>query len=57
MLVETESLLNDGAAAVGFALLLAIAAGEAITPVALIGSLLWTVIGGVERDCWWLAAC
>lgn len=47
MLVETESLLNDGAAAVGFALLLAIAAGEAITPLALIGSLLWTVIGGV----------
>ncbi len=47
MLVETESLLNDGAAAVGFALLRAIAAGEAITPMALIGSLLWTVIDGV----------
>jgi CPA1 family monovalent cation:H+ antiporter len=47
MLVETESLLNDGAAAVGFALLLAIAGGDAISPIALIGSLLWTVIGGV----------
>lgn len=47
VLVETESLLNDGAAAVGFALLTAIAAGGAMTPVALIGSLLWTVAGGV----------
>jgi CPA1 family monovalent cation:H+ antiporter len=37
MLVETESLLNDGAAAVGFALLVAIAAGAAVTPVALVG--------------------
>lgn len=46
-LVETESLLNDGAAAVGFALLLAIAAGGAITPTALLGSLIWTVAGGV----------
>jgi monovalent cation:H+ antiporter, CPA1 family len=47
MLVEAESLLNDGAAAVGFALLVAIAAGDAVTPVALVGSLLWTVAGGV----------
>lgn len=47
MLVETESLLNDGAAAVGFALLVAIAAGGAVTPMALVGSLLWTVAGGV----------
>jgi CPA1 family monovalent cation:H+ antiporter len=47
LLVETESLLNDGAAAVGFALLVAIAAGGAVTPVALLGSLLWTVAGGV----------
>lgn len=46
-LVETESLLNDGSAAVGFALLLAFAAGDTITPMAFIGSLLWTVIGGV----------
>ncbi len=47
MLVEAESLLNDGAAAVGFALLVAIAAGDGVTPVALVGSLLWTVAGGV----------
>jgi CPA1 family monovalent cation:H+ antiporter len=47
LLVETESLLNDGAAAVGFALLLAIAAGEAIAPAALVGLLLWNIIGGV----------
>lgn len=47
MLVEAESLLNDGAAAVGFALLVVIAAGKAVTPVALVGSLLWTVAGGV----------
>jgi monovalent cation:H+ antiporter, CPA1 family len=32
MLVEAESLLNDGAAAVGFAILVAIAAGDAVTP-------------------------
>ena len=32
MLVEAASLLNDGAAAVGFALLVAIAAGGAVTP-------------------------
>ena len=47
VLVETESLLNDGAAAVGFALLIAVADGRAITPVAIAGSLLWTVAGGV----------
>lgn len=47
MVVESESLLNDGAAAVGFALLAAIAAGGAMTSVAIFGSLLWTVAGGV----------
>ena len=47
MLVEAESLLNDGAAAVGFTLLVAIAAGGTVTPIALIGSLVWTVAGGV----------
>lgn len=47
MLVESESLLNDGAAAVGFGLLLAVAAGDAVTPMALVGSLLWTIAGGV----------
>ena len=48
VLVETESLLNDGGAAVGFTLLLTIAAGGAVpTPAALAGSLVWTVAGGV----------
>ena len=47
MVVESESLLNDGAAAVGFTLLATIATGEAMTPVAIFGSLLWTVAGGV----------
>ena len=47
MVMESESLLNDGAAAVGFILLATIATGEAMTPVAIFGSLLWTVVGGV----------
>jgi CPA1 family monovalent cation:H+ antiporter len=47
MVVESESLLNDGVAAVGFALLVGIAEGGAFTPAGIIGSLLWTVIGGV----------
>lgn len=47
MIVESESLLNDGAAAVGFALLVAVAGGEKLAAVPLVGSLLWTVAGGV----------
>ena len=47
MIVESESLLNDGAAAVGFSLVAAISAGAAMTPMAIAGSLLWTVAGGV----------
>lgn len=47
IVVESESLLNDGAAAVGFTLLATIAAGGAMTPVTIFGSLLWTVAGGV----------
>ena len=47
MIVESESLLNDGAAAVGFSLVAAIAAGASFTPMAVAGSLLLTVIGGV----------
>src|SRR3954451_8409040 len=43
MVVESESLLNDGAAAVGFTLLATIAAGQPTTPVEIFGSLLWTV--------------
>ena len=47
MVVESESLLNDGAAAVGFALLVAIAAGAATGPGAVATALLWTVAGGL----------
>ena len=47
MIVESESLLNDGAAAVGFSLVAAIAAGASMTPLSIAGSLLFTVAGGV----------
>ena len=47
MLVESESLLNDGAAAVGFGVLLAVQGGSASGAVAIAGTLLWTVLGGV----------
>jgi CPA1 family monovalent cation:H+ antiporter len=47
MVVESESLLNDGAAAVGFSLLTAIVAGGAVTPGAIAGALIWTAAGGV----------
>jgi len=47
MVVESESLLNDGAAAVGFTLLIGISAGGATTPITIIGALAWTVAGGI----------
>ncbi len=47
LLVESESLLNDGVAAVGFAILVAIAAGEAAGPLAISFRLVQTVLGGV----------
>lgn len=47
MVVEAESLLNDGVAAVGFAILSAIAEGENFQPAAAITSLAWSVAGGV----------
>jgi CPA1 family monovalent cation:H+ antiporter len=46
LLVESESLLNDGAAAVAFALLVALAHGAAVQPGAIIGSLAWMALGG-----------
>ena len=46
-MVESESLLNDGAAAVGFALLVAIATGGSLSPLAMSALLLWSVSGGV----------
>ena len=47
LVVEAESLLNDGTAAVGFAILVALANGVPATPLQIGGLLLWTVIGGV----------
>ena len=47
LLVESESLLNDGVAAVGFAVLVGVAQGGHAEPAAVAGSLLWTVLGGV----------
>jgi len=46
-MVESESLLNDGAAAVGFTLLVALANGATPSPLAIAASLVWTVFGGV----------
>ncbi|WP_224547807.1 cation:proton antiporter [Mesorhizobium sp. CA16] len=47
LLVESESLLNDGAAAVGFAILVAVASGASATPVAIASSFVWIVAGGI----------
>lgn len=47
MVVEAESLLNDGVAAVGFAVLSAIAAGASPTGASIVPAFLWTLAGGV----------
>ena len=47
LLVEAESLLNDGVAAVGFAILMTIAAGGAASGGAVAGQLVLTVVGGI----------
>jgi monovalent cation:H+ antiporter, CPA1 family len=47
LLIEAESLLNDGTAAVAFVAALAILAGAHQNPVSIAGSLLWTITGGV----------
>ena len=47
LLVEAESLLNDGAAVVGYTVLVAIAAGSTIGPGAIADLLLWKVLGGI----------
>lgn len=47
MVVESESLLNDGVAAVGFAIVSAIAAGASPTVGSVIPAFLWTLGGGV----------
>ena len=46
-MVESESLLNDGAAAVGFTLLTAAASGASVSPLFMVASFVWTVCGGV----------
>ncbi len=47
MIVELESLMNDGVAAVGFAVLVGIAAGGTATAATIVPEFLWTVFGGV----------
>ncbi len=47
MVVESESLLNDGVAAVGFAVLSTIAAGASVDAGSLVPAFLWTLGGGV----------
>lgn len=47
VMVESESLLNDGAAAVGFALLMAVASGGSPSPLTISALLLWSVGGGI----------
>lgn len=47
MLVEAESLLNDGVAAVGFAILVGIAAGGGVGMIDISTTLAVTVIGGI----------
>jgi CPA1 family monovalent cation:H+ antiporter len=47
MVVESESLLNDGAAAIGFTVLSGLAVGAASEPAAIAGALVWTIVGGV----------
>lgn len=46
MVVESESLLNDGVAAVGFAVVSAIAAGASPTVGSVVPAFLWTLGGG-----------
>ena len=47
LLVESESLLNDGAAAVAFAILVSVSRGAGLQPWAMAGSLLWMALGGI----------
>jgi CPA1 family monovalent cation:H+ antiporter len=47
MVVESESLLNDGVAAVGFAVLTAIAAGASPDAASVVPAFVWTLGGGI----------
>jgi CPA1 family monovalent cation:H+ antiporter len=46
MLVESESLLNDGVVAVAFAVLVGVAAGASAAVSSIVPSFLWTLFGG-----------
>jgi CPA1 family monovalent cation:H+ antiporter len=47
MVVESESLLNDGVAAVGFAVLIAVAGGSSPNAAAVVPQFLWSLGGGL----------
>jgi CPA1 family monovalent cation:H+ antiporter len=47
MVVESESLLNDGVAAVAFAVLVAIASGQEPTAAQVLPQFVWTLFGGI----------
>jgi monovalent cation:H+ antiporter, CPA1 family len=47
LLVEAESLLNDGTAAVAYTVLVAIVSGSVVDPAAIAGLFVWKVLGGV----------
>jgi len=47
VLIEGESLLNDGTAAVAFGIVIAMAAGQMLTPIEITGMLLKTIGGGI----------
>lgn len=46
LVVESESLLNDGVAAVGFAVLVTIATGASASAATVVPTFLWTLFGG-----------
>jgi CPA1 family monovalent cation:H+ antiporter len=47
VLIEAESLLNDGTAAVGFGVVLAVASGHALTPLDITAKLVLSIGGGI----------
>lgn len=47
VLIESESLLNDGTAAVAFGVVVAMAAGQQLTSIEIIAMLLKTIVGGI----------
>jgi monovalent cation:H+ antiporter, CPA1 family len=47
LLIEAESLLNDGTAAVAFGVVLALATGQQLTPLGITAMLLTTIFGGI----------